>query len=486
MKIRIFALYIFMTIGISGCTLYQKPVVPETQTPEKFKVAIENPHPYLNNHWWENFQNSQLNELVDKALAKNYNYLIALKNIDIAQTYVLQNMTNLFPQLGADFETSRNKRLVNVGNSFSAAPQLTGTPNVNNLQFLTATVNYEIDAWNQVRNSVNQAEADKATVTGNTNVIRLTLVSSVVNNYYQLMALTENIENLKKQLKAAKGILELTKVKYTSGLIDDGDVLQAKNQVENILSTLKTTQKQKQITEYTLAYLLGEYPETFSVNAYGSLSDLKFAELVPEGIPSTMLGIRPDIQAAYSSVLSFGYIEKQNIANFLPNLSLTGSYGYANANLSSLIKQSNAIWTYGLSALQSIFDYPNLYAVYKRSKIQYESAIMSYENTVVNAFAEVDSALISFKEDDLVRRSFVRQVNNYKDLVDIASAHYVSGLTDYLDYLANDLLLLQTDYNLTLKELILTQDIVQVYKTLGLGTEEATDDSRTAEISTDE
>jgi len=480
MKNRGYKVLLLGAILLPGCTLYQKPIVPSANPPEAFELSLEAENfRNLNNTWWRNFNVPQLNEVVDKALANNYSYQATLKNIDIAQTYVLQNMTLLFPQLGLDYSYSRDKSIINVGNSVSAAPQLSGASNIIDLQLLTATVNYEIDAWNQVHNSVEQAKADKETAIGNTNVFRLTLVSSVVNTYFQIASLNETIDNFKKQYQDAVEIVELNEILYQSGLVDDSSVLTAKNQAETILINLKTAEKQLQVYVFTLAYLCGEYPEQFDFSINSRLSDIHFDKLVPGAVPAQMLGTRPDVKAAFSSVLSFGFIEKQNIANFLPSLSLSGTYGYANNRISHLIKHSNALWNYGFNMVQLIVDYPQLYAAWKRSEIQYKQAIDTYHNTVINAFAEVDGSIASYKDDILVLDASKRQLDNSRELVEIASAQYTAGLTDYITYLTNDLSMLQTDYNLTLKELLLTQDVVMLYKALGLGImEESDEDAR--------
>lgn len=458
-------------ILLPGCTLYQKPEVPPLSHPEAFKVSLDNTHEFINDHWWENFNNLQLNALIEQAIANNYSYQIALKNIDIAQTYVSNNMTLLFPQLNADLENTRNKKIITVGTAVSAAPDVAGDANIFNLQTLTATVSYELDVWNQVHNSVNQAKANKLSVEANTNVVRLTLISAVANTYFQIMGLTQDIDAIKAQYKDAAEILELTQVQQKSGLVDESTVYLASTQAESILSTLKTTQKQKQILEYTLAYLIGVYPEDFSLEPDGNLGNIKFSTLIPEGIPSAVVGARPDIQSAYGQILSYGYLEKQNIANFLPNFTLTGTYGYASAALSQLIKSSNALWSYGLSTLQTLFNYPNLISQYKLSKLQYESAILSYQDAVLNAFVEIDGALISYKEDDQIMQSYSKQYENAKELLSIASAQYKAGLTDYIAYLTHDLNLLQSSNNLTHQQVIVARDIIQVYKTLGLGTQ---------------
>lgn len=466
--------FIFLTgvILISGCTLYTKPEVNSANAPEVFKVEVDElKYSLLNNRWWENFHDPKLSALVEQALENNYNYLATMKNIEIAQTYVLQNMTGLFPQIGLDYSFSRNKGVAQVGSAISSAPQLTATGAVFDLQLLSAAVNYEIDVWNQVHNQVDQSKADKDTAIANTNVLRLTLVSSVVNTYFQIMASFENIDNLNKQYEAAVEILELTEVQFKSGLVDEGAVYQAQIQVETIFSTLKALEKQKQIQEFTLAYLLGKYPEEFSIELERDLGQIRFTELVPDAIPGVMLGIRPDIQAAYSSVLSYGYIEKQNIANFLPNFSLSGLYGYANQTFAHLINPMNLLWDFGIDVLQPIVNYPLLYAQWKRSQVQYEQATLAYKNTVINAFAEVDGSLVTYKEDNKIRESYARSLESSLELLGIADAQYKSGLSDYSTYLTTRLSALQTEYNLTLKELTVTQDIVQVYKAIGLGTQ---------------
>jgi multidrug efflux system outer membrane protein len=113
-----------------------------------------------------------------------------------------------------------------------------------------------------------------------------------------------------------------------------------------------------------------------------------------------MISNRPDIQSAYYQVLSTGYMEKETIANFLPTVNITGNYGYASTALSNLLSHSNSFWNYGIYTSQFIFDYAIRMSEYQRAKFQYESAILNYKNTAINAFTQVDTALTSYKEDN--------------------------------------------------------------------------------------
>ena len=213
----------------------------------------------------------------------------------------------------------------------------------------------------------------------------------------------------------------------------------------------------------------GEYPEKFSFKIANEYNNFYRVNLIPAGIPAKMIANRPDIQDAYYQILSYGYLEKQSIANFLPPISLTGTYGYARSALANLITHANAYWNYGIFATQYLFDYATRMSEYERSKFQYQSAILNYKNIVINAFKEVDSALSSYKQDNEAFHAYRNQVINSKDQLMLADSQYQAGLTDYSTYLTSNLIYLQSDYNLANQKLAVTQDIIQVYVSLGLG-----------------
>jgi len=482
---------------LSACSLYEKPEVPALEVPDDFKVELNFTNPYLKNEWWENFNDETLNALVEQALEENYNYQVALNNIDIAQTYVAQNRSYLFPQVGAGFNASRNKFVPDEffgafstptapppldpgAQAKSATPSSSAASNssssfinggIFDVNMVSAYASYELDVWNQIRNSVKQAAAVVRVNEAESDVIKLTLVSNVVNTYFQLMALYANRDNLTEQHHAALSLMQLVEVQNRSGLIDASSLYNAQIQAESILIALQQIKKQQQILEYMLAYLLGEYPEDFAIKPHNHFNTLPYTELIPEGIPAQMLALRPDIQSAYFQVISYGYLEKQALANFLPTFTLTGGYGYASSTFSNLINNSNAFWDYGLGISQYVFDYAVRESQYDRAGEQFESSILSYQNTVLNAFLEVNTALVSYQEDAIALDAIKKQKQQNTELFSISDAQYQAGLVNYTVYLTNELNLLQSEYNLVNQQLMVTQDIIQIYKALGLGLE---------------
>ena len=467
-----FVLCMFCVVAMSGCTLYKKPDVPTLQTPKTFKSNVKVTHAALKDQWWRNFHDEKLNQLVKLAIENNYSYQVAIKNIEIACTFVLQNISNWFPQVNLNFSSSRNKFAQSILNGFvgnAINPGAIRNAQIFNLQELSGSIAYQVDVWNQIGNSVKQAQANQSVSEADSRGVKLTVINSVVNTYFQMKALNVNIANLKQQLHAANEITALYQTQYRSGLIDYSVLDDAKNQSEAVKENLSTAEKQRQVLQYALAYLCGQYPENFTIKVAGGFDNFKTNNAIPAGVPANMLGNRPDIQNAYYQILSYGYLEKQTIANFLPSISLTGNYGYASSAFNGLLNHVHSYWNYGLYATQYVFDYMNRISQYHRADYQYQQAILNYRNVVINSFKEVDSALSSYKHDNEALRAYQKQYFNSKDKLRLADSQYQAGLTDYPTYLATKLSYLQSDYNYTNQKLAVTQDILQVYVTLGMG-----------------
>lgn len=463
---------------LQACSLYRKPEVPAVDAPEKFNYARKQIATYkspLKNDWWMNFNDQHLNQLVELSYQRNYDYLVAIKNMEIARTYIAQNASMWWPQLNVNADLSRNHS-INIFNNSSdfdgtngSNSGLPGSGNTYNLGQLFATVSYEIDIWNQIGNSVHQAVADTTASAAASQVVKLTLLNSIVDQYYQIATLNNTLINLSEQRMAAAKILQLVRAQYRAGLVDGAVVEDAKIQLDTIKSNWQALRKQKNISYTTLAYLVGEYPEKFDKRITRSTFTLDYEKLLPQALPSQMLVERPDIQQAYFQVLSAGYVEKQMYANFFPSFALTGTYGYSSTTLSTLVNGESKFWNYGLNVVQPLFDYQLRTSQYQRAQLQYQGAILNYRKVVLNAFKEVNIALTTYQNDRKTLEAYQRQYRNNAAKLAIARAQYRSGLTDYASYLTLKLSYLQSQYTTVNQRLLVLQDILQVYKTLGLG-----------------
>ena len=461
---------------LSGCSLFSQPKKIAVKIPKKFKYAVKTGNIPVKNDWWENFRDKQLDILVDEAVKNNLNYLIAVKNIQVAKTYVSQNESNLFPVVNFSFSATRNKlpgyeTSIFSGNGSSGAPSTV----IYNLNQAGLNASYELDVWNQVNNAVKQARANAAVSKEDAGVVKLTLISNVAQAYFQILALEKSAYNLKKQYTAEKEILNLNVIQYKDGLIDEEPVETAKTNLEILKTELNDSIKLQDITKNTLAYYLGKFPEKFkfktnpktrNINGY---NDINYSKLIPPNIPSEILTQRPDVKEAEYNVLSYAYAKKESLANFFPVFSLTGNYGYASPGLNNFITDTNSVWNFGLDILAPIFNYKTNISIYKRSKLQYQQAVLNYRNAIINAFSETDSALAVYKRDYKILKSYKNNFNYSKKLFHIYKIQYKAGISSRITYLTYKLDMLNAEYNLINQNLLLREDVIGVYNALGMG-----------------
>lgn len=469
-------------IIVNGCALYQKPSIPNLQVPASFRnankfIATNNMPASANFYatkWWQTFNDEKLNQLVEHALQNNLNYQIALKNIQIARTYVEENASALFPQINLNYGISRNAPSANAITPANRSSNNSGNNNnqIYNLYQLNGSVSYEVDVWHRVGNSIKQAAANANISAADSDIIKLALTAAVVDAYFQIAAVNSNLQNLRQQYAATNEILSINKTQYKGGLVNVEAIDNAKIQATAIQANINNLIKQQQILRNTLAYLSGEYPEKFNLanNAQnGRRDNVNFEKIVPTGLPAQMLRNRPDIQKAFYGVLSYGYAEKQSLASFFPTFTLTTTYGFASTSLSNFTSGGSLLWNFGANILQPLFDWGKRASQYRRAKLQYEAAILGYKNTVINAFQEVNNALVTYQQDYLTLKVARQTLTATGEKTESARAQYRAGMFDYATYLSYKLSFLQSQYSVTNQNQTLISDVIQLYKALGVG-----------------
>ena len=460
MKKSLSLLMSISTLLLTGCTLYKNAHVPTVQTPHQFKFSGSGHAPCIAIEWWKNFNDPQLNQLVQLALKNNNNYLIALKNIAIAKTYVTQNYSTLFPTFNLNYAATAQK---------VPSPYFTeASSNEVNLQELNASVAYQLNLWNQLSNAVKQAKSSLAGTESQTLNTKITLINSIVTTYFQSKTAHDTLMNLQHQEKSAITIVNLYTIQFKSGLINASSLDDQKTQLENIQMSIATTQKQLALFQNTLAYLLGEYPENFRLTLNTPMKNIPYQNFIPKNLPSQLIINRPDVQYSYDQVLATDYAKKISIAGFLPAFNLTGNYGYAGTGLENFLTSNSNAWSAALAVAEPIINIESNLAAYRRAKFQYQSAVISYKDSVINAFTQIDNALITYQKDHEALRFYGSVLTNNQDKMRIAKAQYHSGYADYASFLTSQLMTLQSQNSVAAQRLVVITDVAQVYQNLGV------------------
>ena len=234
-------------------------------------------------NWWRQYNDPELNNLIETALANNPDYLKAAFNVEKELAGLGLATADLFPTLSGELSAS-SQRKIHTGDDFTDS--FSGD----------LGLSYEADLYGKIRNRQTAQEfAYKATVMDR-EAARLTLINSVIDLYFNLEYLQNSIELTRRNIKSYEDIQKITGQKYASGKTDNVEYLQSKQSLlseKNKLLNLETGFKE---TVSSLQNIL---------NVTGGVDEIAFGDILkqkgpaPElDVPLSVLANRPDLLAA--------------------------------------------------------------------------------------------------------------------------------------------------------------------------------------------
>jgi outer membrane protein TolC len=187
------------------------------------------------------------------------------------------------------------------------------------------------------------------------------------------------------------------------------------------------------------------------------------------GLPSDLLLRRPDVAQAEANLASAHASVDAARAAFLPQFALTGSDGFASAAIGTLLHGPSVAWDYGGSLLQTIFDGGKLVGQKKLAEGTQQQLIATYQKAVLNAYADVETALGQVKHYDLAEQHLGHEVDAAREAFQISQLQYRQGTTDLLTVLQSQQTLFSAEDQLAQISLARMQSVVHLYEALGGG-----------------
>jgi multidrug efflux system outer membrane protein len=240
-------------------------------------------------HWWELFQDEQLQALLRTALRQNYDLRLAAARVLEAQAQLGIVRADQFPQVDASAGAARERI------ASSPAPIPLPAYQRNDFQ-VGVSARWEIDFWGKFRRATEAARAELTATEWGRRAVMTSLVAQVAGAYFELRALDLDLEIANRTLASRQESLRLTQLRAQGGATSELDVRQAEQLVFNASSTIVDLQRQAEQQENAISILLGNNPG--AVPRGRTLVDQPRLLDVPAGLPSALLQRRPDIVQA--------------------------------------------------------------------------------------------------------------------------------------------------------------------------------------------
>ncbi len=475
------------TVALAGCAVGPDYHPPKTQAPANWSEAqlggttngamtvVE---------WWKTFHDPELNSLIQRAAATNYDLRVADGRLHEARALRASAVFDLGPTIngGAGYaDTRQSKNSIPFNTSGPVGGQISS-----NYLFRTDLydahfdASWEIDVFGGKRRALQEANALLASAEEDRRDVLVSVLAEVARNYIDVRHFQQRLAIAHQNIAAQQDAVDITRDRFHAGLASELDAKEA-----DVL--LATTQSQVPVFEqslkqavHRLGVLIGQEPGALLDELSAAAPIPAPPPEVPVGLPSDLLRRRPDVRRAERQLVAATANIGVQTAELFPKFSLTGVAGFQSFSAGDWFNGASKYWSAGPTVTWRILDYGHVRSQIQTANAQAQQSLAMYDKSVLTSLEDVENALIAYSQEQVRHHSLQEAVDASRGAVEISNELYKNGLTGYLNVVDAERSLYQAEDALVQSERTVTVNLVALYKALGGGWE----DSRVADTRT--
>ncbi len=422
--------------------------------------------------WRSFFTDKNLANLIDTALQNNQELMITLQEIEIAKNDIRIRKGAILPTVGykAGIGVEKVGRYTSQGAGDASTEIEPGKEMPDPLMDykVAAYANWEVDIWKKLRNAKKAAVTRYLATVEGRNFVLTSLIAEVADSYYELLALDNQLVIVKQNIGLQQNALDIIKVQKEAARATElavkkfeAEVLKSQSLEFEILQRIKET-------ENRINFLLGRYPQEITRDQGDFLSSLPPA--VSTGIPSQLLGNRPDIRKAELELEAAKLDVKVARAEFYPSFGISAGIGFQAFKPSYLVKSPESL-LYSLAGdlAGPLINRNAIKAEFLNANARQIQAMYNYERTILNAYLEVSTQLSNISNLEKSYDLKLKQVDALTRSIDISNDLFKSARADYLEVLMTQRDALESKLELIETKKQQLDAVIHIYRGLGGG-----------------
>lgn len=419
-------------ILLSACTVgpeyVRPPATPVMPTAYKELNGWKTAQPRdasLMGTWWELFNDPQLTALEEQVVISNQNVLAAEARYRQARALIQATRAGYFPTVTVGASAINSRQSANLGSRTTSQSATT-------TETLPIDFSWEADLWGRIRRSVEASTASAQASAADLAAARLSAQAGLAQAYFQLRTLDSQKRFLETTVSYYQKSLQLTRNRYTSGVVARSDVLQAETQLKSAQAQAIDVGVQRAQQEHAIALLIGKPAAELTI-PFSPLDAVP--PPIPVGLPSALLERRPDIAAAERQMAAANAQIGATEAAWYPTVTLSASGGLQATGLSHWLTWPSRFWSVGPAVSETVYDGGLRRAQDEQARAAYEASVATYRQTVLTGFQEVEdnlAALRILEEEAGVQDETVAAA---RQTVAITDNQYRAGTVSYLNVL---------------------------------------------------
>lgn len=421
-------------------------------------LHLQQPLP-SNDTWWEQFGDSTLTVLIQKAVANNYNLRNAIKNIELAKSRLRISKSAYYPEISAAASYSPEKS--SLGIDHTDIYSRTGQAGL--------SMNWEIDVFGSIRKDVKAQKQYYIASQEDYRGVMVSLTAEIASSYIQLRTYQKQLEVARNNLQSQEEILQINEVKLKTGLASKLTVAQSRGLLLQTKATIPGIEAAIYNQINTLSVLTGEYSDSLRNKLLQMRPIPPGTGIIVAGIPADLIRRRPDLRSAERTMDALAAAAGASRADWWPKFYVTGSFGYGSEYFKKMFKKENMAWQISPSVKWTIFSGRQLVEAARTAQLQLEQGINDYNNTLLTALQEVDDAMISYNRSLQQLDADRQALEQIRITLDYAMDLYQKGLVDYQNVLDSQRNVFSYENTFVSTQSSVLVYMIQLYKALGGG-----------------
>lgn len=456
---------------LAGCTLGPDFHTPTLPMPSNWAALTGNDQAAapsvdpLDLHWWQSFNDTELSDLIERAVANNLDLRMAASRVLQARALRSTRVSTQYPNVDANGSYSRAR---NSADGLSDPSGENGNAAYNYAD-VGLTAAWELDLWGRVHRQVEAADASFQVAENQRRGVLLMLLSDVARRYIELRQVQATLAVNRDNLELSRHSLRLSRQRFDDGVATRLDVAQGAAQVATIEARLPPLEQRQGDLIDILGLLLAEPPNALATvlsrPAPVPVSQVQLAL----GLTSELARRRPDILEAEASLHAATASIGMAQADFYPSIRLTGDIGVQALQLSSLGSWDARRFAFGPVLNLPLFEGGRLRGVLALREAQQQEAALQYRKVVLQSWHEIAQAMRGYRASQLRRDHLDDAVQQSRTALQAAQRQYVEGAVDFLDVLTVQSTLLANQEQWIASNAAASQALVSLFSAVGGG-----------------
>lgn len=449
------AISILLTSILSSCHIYHAYERPSSivvsDSLYRHPVVSEDTVSLASLSWKELFTDPLLQKLIETGLANNTDLNIAHLKVKEAEAQLMTSKLSYLP-------------------SVSLTPQGTLTSvdgsKTSKTYNLAAAADWEIDLFGKLLNSRLGAQAALKQSEAYRQTVQTQLVATIANSYYTLLMLDRQLDITRRTAETWTESVRTMKALKRAGQATEMAVAQTEASKLSVDASVLSLERQINETENSLSTLLGMSPQEVGRS---TLETQQFPESISTGVPLQLLSRRPDVRQCEAQLAMAYYATNSARSAFYPSITLSGSAGWTNSAGAAITNPGQWLLSAVGSLVQPLFNRGKNIANLKIAKAQQEEALLTFRQSLLDAGAEVNDALVQWQTAQKRILLDEQQTASLRSALRSSELLMQHSSQNYLEVLTARQSLLQAELDTATDRFDKIQGIINLYHALGGG-----------------